>query len=246
MSEKKVSPVFKALKAVVKAFYPRYTFEGLEQLPDEPCLIIANHVQAHGPLACELWFPIPRYTWCIGQMLHAKEVAEYAYTDFWSHKPRSVRWFYKLCAHVLAYPAAFIMQNANTIGVYKDHRLVSTFRQTANTLLGGHSVVIFPECYDEYNNIVNRFQEGFVDAARLYHRKTGKEIAFVPLYLAPRLRKGVFGVPVRFDASAKMEDERPRICEHLMEEITRVARALPRHTVVPYPNIPKKDYPTNI
>lgn len=31
-----------------------------------------------------------------------------------------------------------------------------------------------------------------------------------------------------------------------MDEITAVAEALPEHTVVPYRNIPKKDYPSNI
>ena len=32
----------------------------------------------------------------------------------------------------------------------------------------------------------------------------------------------------------------------LMDDITRMAVSLPEHTVVPYPNIPKKDYPKNI
>ena len=43
-----------------------------------------------------------------------------------------------------------------------------------------------------------------------------------------------------------MEQERSRICNYLMDEITSIACSLPRHTVVPYPNIPKKDYPCNI
>ena len=30
-----------------------------------------------------------------------------------------------------------------------------------------------------------------------------------------------------------------------MDEITAIAESLPEHTVVPYRNIPKKDYPTN-
>ena len=40
--------------------------------------------------------------------------------------------------------------------------------------------------------------------------------------------------------------QRQRICGYLKDEITRMARALPRHRVVPYRNIPKKDYPYNI
>ena len=37
-----------------------------------------------------------------------------------------------------------------------------------------------------------------------------------------------------------------RICRELMDAITQRACSLPEHRVVPYPNMPKKDYPTNI
>ena len=246
VNEKKVAPLFKAVIGALRFFYPRYTFEGLENLPDEPCLIIANHAQAHGPILCEVQFPIPRYTWCIGQMMRREEVADYAFEDFWSKKPRAVRWIFKIVSHLIARPAAFLMSNANAIGVYHDHRLLSTFRQTTAVLQDGYSVVIFPECYDEYNNIVWQFQEGFVDAARMYHRKTGKALPFVPLYIAPKIKKAVFGMPTYFDPAVPITKERTRICTYLMDAITAAARKLPKHTVVPYPNIPKKDYPTNL
>lgn len=31
-----------------------------------------------------------------------------------------------------------------------------------------------------------------------------------------------------------------------MEQVTEMAQALPKHIVVPYPNMPKKQYPCNI
>ena len=40
-----------------------------------------------------------------------------------------------------------------------------------------------------------------------------------------------------------MKEEQERICNYLMDEISEVAYSLPRHRVVPYPNIKKKDYP---
>ena len=45
---------------------------------------------------------------------------------------------------------------------------------------------------------------------------------------------------------AEAEAERRRICTYLMDEITAIAVAQPKHTVVPYRNKPKKEYPTNI
>ena len=246
MQEKKVSPVFRALKALVKCVYGRYETVGLENLPDEPSMIIANHAQLHGPLACELYFPVPRSTWCIGQMLHMKEVPAYAFEDFWSKKPLSVRWLFKIASYLIAWPASFIMRNAETIGVYHDHRLVSTFRETTRALQAGRHVVVFPECYDLYNPIVYQFQQGFVDAARLYYKKTGKAMLFTPMYIAPALKRFVIGKPVAFNPDAPIEEERARISEALMREITDLAVAQPRHAVVPYPNVPKRDYPLNI
>ena len=122
---------------------------------------------------------------------------------------------------------------------------MSTFRTTVDKLAQGISVVIFPEHNVPYNDILYEFQERYTDVARMYHKKTGKEICFVPLYIAPALKGLYLGRPVRFDSSAPKNEERKRINEYLMKEITDIARALPEHTVVPYPNIPKKDYPVN-
>ena len=68
----------------------------------------------------------------------------------------------------------------------------------------------------------------------------------MPLYIAPTLKKMYLGKPIRFCADNPMEEERKRICDYLMKEITEIACSLPEHTVVPYNNIPKKDYPSNI
>ena len=82
-----------------------------------------------------------------------------------------------------------------------------------------------------------------MDVAYRYYKKTGKEISFVPIYLAPRLKKMVIGKPIRYDASIPPAKQREKINLYLMEEITRLAEELPLHTVVPYLNMPKKKYP---
>lgn len=107
-------------------------------------------------------------------------------------------------------------------------------------------MVIFPEHYVEHNNIVHDFQDKFIDLARFYYKKTGQTLSFVPLYLAPRLKTMFYGKPIAFDPAAPIAEERKRICEALMDSITEIAISLPKHTVVPYPNIPKKLYPKNI
>ena len=243
---KKTSLLYRVIKRLVRLFYIKYEVEGVENLPDEPCIVVGNHSQMHGPLASELYFPGHNYTWCAGQMMNLKEVPAYAFEDFWSQKPRCTHWFYKLLTHLIAPLAVCIFNNANTIGVYRDGRIFSTFKNTVKRLNEGANVVIFPEHDVKYNNIVYEFQEGFVDIARLYYRRTGKELAFVPLYIAPKLHKMYLGKPIRFCAAAPHAEEHSRICRYLTEEITQIARSLPEHTVIPYRNIPKKLYPSNL
>lgn len=245
MEKKKTSPLYKAVKWLVKVCYPKIEVVGAENIPDEPVVIVGNHSQMNGPIACELYIPGHHYTWCAGQMMHLKEVPAYAYQDFWCHKPKGVRWFYKLLSYLIAPLSVLIFNNANTVGVYRDTRIISTFKNTVSKLCDGANVVVFPEHEVKRNQIINEFQDRFVDVAKLYYKKTGKELAFVPLYIAPKLKKMYLGEPIRFRADSPIEEERRRICEYLMEQITDIACALPEHTVVPYSNIPKKEYPSN-
>ena len=242
---KKTSLLFRAIKWTVKALYPEIKVEGVENLPDEPVIIVGNHSQMNGPIASELYTPGEHYTWCAGQMMHLKEVPPYAFKDFWAEKPKAVRWFYKLLSYIIAPLSVCVFNNANTIAVYHDARALSTFKTTVQKLQEGANVVIFPETDPGYNNIISSFQDKFIDIARLYYKRTGKALCFVPMYLAPKLRTMYLGRPIRFDPEKPMDEERQRIRQYLMDTITETARALPRHTVVPYRNIAKKDYPYN-
>lgn len=246
MNEKKISPAYKVVKWLVKVFSPKFEAVGTENLPNEPSLIVANHTQMYGPIACELYFPGYRYTWAAGQMMHLKDVPAYAYKDFWSGKPKYARWFYKILSYIIAPLSVLIFNNANTIGVYRDMRIMSTFKETVAKLQDGANVVVFPEHDVKHNNIIYDFQNRFIDIAKIYYKKTGKELNFVPMYIAPKLAQMHIGKPVSFSAENLIQDERERISQYLMTEITNIACALPEHTVVPFRNIPKKDYPTNI
>ena len=242
----KPSLPYRFLKRLVCLFFPETEVVGKENLPDEAAIIVGNHSQINGPLACELYFPGRHCIWCAGQMMHLKEVPGYTFRDFWSQKPGWCRWFYKLLSYLIAPVSVFIFNNAGTVPVYHDVRLRQTLKTSLDMLQDGCSMIIFPEHDKPYNNIIYDFQDRFIDLARLYHKRTGKELSFVPLYIAPRLKKMYIGKPVRFCAETPIKEERRRIRDYLMTEITDIARRLPEHTVVPYRNIPKKFYPSNI
>ena len=233
------------IKKILRLIYKKYEIEGIDNLSEEPVIIVANHSQIHGPLASELYLDNRFYIWCAGQMLKLKDVPAYAYTDFWSQKPKSVRWFYKIASYLIAPVSVYLLGHARTIAVHRDNRYLSTCRNTVAKLKEGKHIVIFPEHDQKHNNIVYDFQDGFVDIAKLYYKKTGKALSFVPMYIAPNLRKMYIGKPVSYFPDNSPEDERKRISGIIMDEISNIAYSLPLHTVVPYRNIKKKDYPTS-
>lgn len=219
--------------------------EGVENLPDGPSVVVGNHSQAYGPAAAELYFPREHYTWCISDMMERDRVADYAYKDFWSKKPVFIRPFFRLLSYMIPRLSEIIFTNADTIPVYRDKRLMKTFQISCDRLQEGATVVIFPEEYTEYNNIVHNFQRGFVHVAKYYYRQTGEAISFVPMYVCPEHKKLIFGKPIYYDPAAKIGDEAERICTYLQENISEMAYSLPRHRVVPYPNVSKNKYPYN-
>lgn len=246
MPEKKISLLYRLILWLIPHLYRKLESHGTEDLPGEAFIAVGNHAQIHGPLACELYFPVPRYTWCAGEMMRLRDVPGYAFRDFWSQKPKWTHPFYKVLSYLIAPLAVCLFNNANCIGVYHDQRLLSTFKETVQVLQEGKSVVIFPEYDAPGNNIVYRFQNRFVDVARMYYRRTGREVTFVPFYVAPSLRGLYFGQGVRYRHDAPIEEERRRIADAMSCAITDIAMSLPRHTVVPYRNIPKRNYPQNV
>lgn len=243
--KRKTSKLFIFLRFLLKAGYRKYEISGFENLPQGPTVLVGNHSQIHGPLACEFYLPENFYTWCAGQMMNIKEVPAYAYADFWSQKPKYIRPFFKIASYLIAPLCVLVFNNARTVPVFRDSRILTTFKTSINLLKENKTLVIFPEHDKKYNNIIYDFQDRFIDIAKHYYKKTGEEISFVPLYIAPNLKKMYIGKPVKFSSVADFDRERARICSYLMEEITNIGRNLPLHTVVPYRNIPKKYYPIN-
>ncbi len=237
--------IYRFIRKVVSLVTPVFQTEGEDKIPEGPSIVVGNHSQAFGPIAAELYFPKKHYTWCTSEMMEKDKVADYAYQDFWSKKPVLIRPFFRLFSYMLPTLAEIIFTNADTIPVYRDKRIMKTFQISCDKLKENAAVVIFPEDYTEYNNIVHRFQRGFIHVAKYYYRQTKEPVPFVPMYVCPKLKKLVFGEPILYDPSSKTEEEAERICTYLQDSISELAYSMPRHRVVPYPNVSKKYYPYN-
>lgn len=236
---------YRIIRGTINFFFHKRTFLNKENLPEEPCIIVTNHSQMYGPICCELYIDNPKTIWCISQMLDKKEVRDYAYNDFWSEKPKYIRWYFKLVSKLFGPLLYHLMYYSNTLPVYKDNRIMATFKESIKKLNEGHNIIIFPESRNQYNEIINDFQENFVDLAKLYYRRYNKELLFVPMYNAVNLKKMIYGKPIKYNPNIDLEEQKHIICNHLKQEITSIAKELPLHKVVPYDNLPRRKYKTN-
>ena len=237
--------VYRIVRKLASVTMPVFQTEGKENIPEGPVIVIGNHSQAYGPVAAELYFPREHYTWCISDMMEKECVADYAYKDFWSKKPVLIRPFFRLVSYMLPRISEIVFTNAATIPVYRDKRIMKTFQISCDKLKENAVVVIFPEEYEEYNNIVHHFQRGFVHVAKYYYRQNKVAVPFVPMYVCPELGKLVFGKPIWYSPENKTDEEGERICTYLQDAISEIAYSMPKHHVVPYPNVTKKYYPLN-
>ena len=242
-TKRRRSVIYHILRFFIKIFYRKRVFIGLENLTDEPYIIVANHAQIHGPLVAETQFPRKRMTWCIGNVLTTKEFIKYAKTDFWGKKPKWIRWFFNLLAYIISPIGSCVFRSCDVIGVYKDARLLSTFKQTVKELNNGNNIIIFPESTNPYNHIINDFQDKFIDVARSYYKVHKKCLSFVPMYNAVRIKKVVIGKPIQYNPNIPIEEMRKIICDYLKDEITNLALSLPPHKVVQYFNTGRKNNP---
>lgn len=232
--------LFSIAKNICKVFYRKPKFLGVENLPSSPTIIVGNHAQIHGPLIGELYMPTKTCSWITGEMLSVKEFTKYAYKDFWSKKPKFIRWFFKGISYIISPFAVFIFKRASVIGVYRDFRILNTYKTTVKKLQEGNSIVIFPESREKYNLFINEFQKNFVDVSKIYYKTTKENLTFTPMYIAPRIKTVIFGKPTEFNSENDYNKEKERIIKYLKDEITSLAKSLPVHTVLPYDNIPRK------
>ncbi len=234
----KKSIFFRLIAFAISLFYCKSKVIGLENVK-EPCVIITNHSKLCGPINAQHFFPLKKVIWCDAPMLDKKEFPAYAYSNFFNGKPT---FFNKLLAKSLAPLVAHLFKNADTLPVYRDMRIVKTYKMSVQALNKGICVFIMPESPIEHNEIINVFNEYFVDIARYYNKEQNKLLKFVPMYYSPKLKIMVFGKAIEFNTSNKIEDERKRICTYLMEQITVLAKSLPKHKVVPFNNLKRKEY----
>ena len=228
---------FRFLRFFVKIFYrkPKVILEQ-ELNHEQPLVFVCNHCKAHGPISFYLLGKNKIRIWCTNEIFYWKSAPKYCYDTFLNgdSKPKHIRWFYHLVSYLMTPLCIIDFRGADAIPVYYDTRLVTTYNKTAQTIKEGKDIVIFPETIPEHNEYLNKFNVGFIDTARFMKKKTGKEVLFVPAYLAPSIKTLIIGSPIEYNYELDVKEQRIELVERLQDEITLLAKKLPPHKIENY------------
>jgi len=86
---------------------------------------------------------------------------------------------------------------ARVIPSYRDARSRKTMKEALRAMEQGYSVMLYPENIEHmYNSVYLEFLPGFVTLAKLFYKKTGKDVPVIPCYFSYQLNRFVIGSPV--------------------------------------------------
>lgn len=206
-----------------------------EAEPDgDPAVFVSNHAAITGPVMMTLDFPRAHRAWAVANAMDPEMAKNYAFHDVLLGRSRKHQGFYRFLSGIIARMLPPLLTGSDTIPVFHDKNIVSTFKQSVKTLVEGKDLVIFAEAPARFSTYVNELQPGFVDVARLYYRKTKKRLKFYPVYLNKKLAVISVGAPIAYDPDRSLDEQRQTIAAYLRDNIDRLARQLPAHTPMPF------------
>ncbi len=210
--------LFKVLRGIIGPFLPVRKAVYAEPIGEEPCVFIANHIGAMGPIYMAASFPERDCIsiWCSEGVMDEKLIVDYARHDWWWRPESKFAPFYSATLPYIAKAIVpKVMRSAPTIPVYRDSRIMTTMRQSIKALKDGKHIVIFPELPDGFDSHADKLQMGWLNIVSLYRRQTGKELRIMPVYIDQKARLFRVGKAITADAEIPLSEQEARIERYL-------------------------------
>ena len=241
MERKRKSLYYKIVSAILHLVVPRADTVYAVPPGDEPVVFVSNHASINGPLMMTFYFNRKCRIWAISEALDKTRTKSYAFHDVLVGESRRHFWFWKFMAGIVKVMLPPILIY-NTITVYRDKRILETFRNSTEALKQGYDIVVFGESTERYSEYVNEIQPGFVGLGRMYFRQTGKRLKFYPVYLNKENMLISVGSPIEYNPDMDPEEFKRTVCTFIRDGIDRLGRDMKPHKPVPF--LPQNWYDT--
>lgn len=213
---------YQFIVGVLDLFLWRGELIGKENLPRRgPAVIIANHLDATGPIATACSIPMRLHPWVIADMMDKDLAPHWLQADFVERQlhfePPVSRWV----AQAICRISVPLFYSIGCIPVYVGdyERIGETLDISIGFLRKGKFVLVFPEDYRLPKDPITKmqpFQHSFVRLGERYFAETGERLEFYPVTVHAKGHV-VVGKPVAFNPLNPVGLERRRLKE-LMED----------------------------
>lgn len=210
--------LFNFLARIAYLLLPVKRAEFAEEIGEEPCIFLANHLGAVGPMYMSITFPLRDNVaiWCNEGMMDEKLVVEYVRHDWWWRPESKLAPFYNV---TLPYIARLIvprvLRSAPTIAVCRDARIMTTMRKSLKALRDGKHIVIFPELPNGFGTHAEQLQMGWLNLTTMYQRATGKSLRMFPVYIDEKARLFRVGKAILADPEKPLAEQESGIEAYL-------------------------------
>jgi 1-acyl-sn-glycerol-3-phosphate acyltransferase len=210
--------LFNFLAPVARPFLKVRNALWAEPVGEEPCIFLANHLGAVGPMYMSIAFPLRDKVaiWCNEGMMDEKLIVDYVRHDWWWSPESKLAPFYSATIPYIArLIVPKILRSAPTIAVCRDARVMTTMRKSLKALKEGKHLVIFPELPDGHDSHAEHLQMGWLNLVSMYHKATGKVIRMIPVYIDEEA--GLFRVEkaITADPDIPVKEQAERIERYL-------------------------------
>lgn len=220
---KKTSFFYKALKKTACKLL-NYQIQG--SLCDEPAIYLCRHNNVKGPVIALACIKHDIRPWVLSIFFKFGSAFRQFYGYTYTERFKLARPLAFIAAVISAAALSWLSNASNAVKVYRGSgSSLHTVRRTVNGLIGNESFLIFPDIdYSLNESSVNKIYEGFLICEKLYMKKTGRHLPFVPICIIEDAKIIRIGEPVFFRGNAPFGKERKKVAEKIMMCVNQINR----------------------
>lgn len=180
--------MWKFLQRFFRLFFKGITLRGVENIPDSPYIVVANHLASKGPILLLSYWPHRLYPWIIWKTITFKTAINYISKDF-VEKELKIKGFLSIViSFLISLIAIPFLKAIGCIPVYSGSKKIKlTIDISVSLLLRGKNIVIFSEdSLLPSQDGIHKFRNGFLEIAKRYVKITNKPINIVPVFLSDK------------------------------------------------------------
>ncbi len=208
---------------LIRLFIPRLQVSWDVPFDGEPCVFVANHERAIGPLEMATNFPLREESniWIYAAPLSRETTPAYVRQDhWWDENGKLAPLWDAVIPPLVSLILPPILRSAPHVPVYHDGRAATTMKESLRLLQSGRNLVIFPEIptgFGEHDP--EKINEGWLMMLSMYERRSGKPLKIWPVRLDLERKRMVIRPPFAMDPAVPLRDQVPELSQKVLHGI---------------------------